>query len=122
VVHLWLTSIIIQSITLETVASNWKEWAGAKFLAGVGVGCIQATLPVYVTEWAPVNIRGAMVLAYGFWNRIGSFLGPFVLFLVQQTNPLDYKVPILTQWGFLGAMLPIFLWIPETPGKEPLRS
>ncbi len=104
-------------MALETAARDWRDWSGAKFLAGVGVGCIQATLPVYVTEWAPANIRGAMVLTYGFWNRIGSFLSPLVLTLVQNADPLNYRVPILTQWGFLGIMLPIFLWIPETPGK-----
>ena len=70
---------------------------------------------MYVTEWSPVNIRGAMVLAYGFWNRFGSFLAPLTLTLVQETRPLNYRIPILTQWGFLGLMLPIFLWIPESP-------
>ena len=82
----------------------------------MGVGCIQATLPIYVTEWAPVNVRGAMLFCYGFWNRIGNFLGPLVLTLREKVDPLDYKTPILTQWGFLGLMLPIFFWIPETAG------
>jgi MFS transporter, SP family, sugar:H+ symporter len=86
-------------------------------LAGIGVGCIQATLPVYVTEWSPVNIRGAMLFSYGFWNRIGSFLAPMVLTVVERTAPLNYRIPILTQWAFLGLMLPIFLWIPETAGE-----
>lgn len=34
---------------------------------------------------------------------------------MQSVDPLNYKTAILTQWGFLGAMLPIFLWLPETP-------
>ena len=59
-----------------------------------------------------------MVLAYGFWNTIGKFFAPLVLTLVQATNDLNYKVPILTQWGFLGIMLPIFIWLPETPGER----
>jgi MFS family permease len=53
---------------LETFVVDWQMWAGAKVLAGFGVGAIQSTLPVYITEWAPVNIRGAMILAYGIWN------------------------------------------------------
>lgn len=60
-------------------------------------------------EWSPVNIRGAMVVAYGFWNVIGKFLANLVLMLVQTSDPNNYKIPILTQWGFLGIMLPIFL-------------
>ena len=63
-----------------------------------------------------------MLFCYGFWNRIGSFLGPMVLTVVEDTDPLNYRVPILTQWGFLGLMLPIFLWIPETPGMPLLQG
>lgn len=77
-------------------------------------------MPVYITEWSPVNIRGAMVLAYGFWNTIGNFLAPMILTIMHAVDPLDYKTPILTQWGFLGLMLPIFIWLPETPGKPRL--
>ncbi|CAK7198021.1 hypothetical protein SEUCBS139899_000677 [Sporothrix eucalyptigena] len=110
---LWL--ILAASVAIETVVRDWKDWAGAKLLAGTGIGAIQATLPVYITEWSPVNIRGAMVLTYGFWNTIGSFLAPLILTIMQSSNPLNYKTAILTQWGFLGLMLPIFVWIPETP-------
>jgi MFS family permease len=84
----------------------------AKLLVGIGIGALQATLPIYITEWAPANIRGAMVVAYGFWNALGKFLAPLLLFFA---DPLNYKTPILTQWAFLALMVPIFLWIPETP-------
>ncbi|CAM1501511.1 Fc.00g034950.m01.CDS01 [Cosmosporella sp. VM-42] len=110
---LWI--ILAGSIALESAVRDWRDWSGAKLLAGIGVGALQATLPIYITEWSPVNIRGAMVLAYGFWNTIGKFFAPLVLTLVQATDPLNYKVPIFTQFGFLGIMLPIFLWLPETP-------
>ncbi|KAM6511998.1 hypothetical protein FALCPG4_016986 [Fusarium falciforme] len=110
---LWV--ILAASIAIETVVRDWKDWAGAKLLAGAGIGALQATLPVYITEWSPVNIRGAMVLTYGFWNTIGNFLAPMILTIMHAVDPLDYKTPILTQWGFLGLMLPIFIWLPETP-------
>ncbi|KAF2014274.1 MFS general substrate transporter [Aaosphaeria arxii CBS 175.79] len=110
---IWI--ILVASIIVETLVRDWRDWAGAKVLAGIGIGALQATLPVYVTEWSPVNIRGAMIVCYGFWTVIGKFLANLVLMLVQQTNPMNYKVPILTQWGFVGMMLPIFLWLPETP-------
>ncbi|KAH7381064.1 general substrate transporter [Cadophora sp. MPI-SDFR-AT-0126] len=109
---LWV--ILAGSLIIETLADDWRHWTGAKLLAGIGVGCLQATLPIYVSEWAPANIRGAMVLLYGFWNRIGNFLAPMVLTICADSDPTNYKTPILTQWGFLGIMLPIFLWIPET--------
>ncbi|KAL3456411.1 hypothetical protein BJX64DRAFT_281366 [Aspergillus heterothallicus] len=89
--------------------------AGAKLLAGIGISVIQATLPVYIMEWAPVNICGALIIAYRFWNIIGKFLANLVLMIMQKSNPMSYKIPILTQWGFLGIILPIFIFLPETP-------
>lgn len=56
-----------------------------------------------------------MVLAYGLWNALGKFLAPVVLTICEAVDPYDYKVPIVTQWAFLGIMLPIFIWLPETP-------
>ncbi|KFY81283.1 hypothetical protein V500_11544 [Pseudogymnoascus sp. VKM F-4518 (FW-2643)] len=111
-----LWAIICGSLIIESTVSDWKMWTGAKLLAGIGIGSRQATLPVYVTEWSPVNIRGANILAYGLWNNVGKFFAPPALYIVQQSNNVtNYKVPILTQWGFLAVMLPIFLWLPETP-------
>ncbi|KAL5338341.1 general substrate transporter [Aspergillus crustosus] len=110
---LWL--ILASSLVIETLVRDWRDWAGAKVLAGMGIGAIQATLPVYVMEWAPVNIRGALIVAYGFWNTIGKFLANLVLMVVHESDPTDYKTPILTQWAFLGIMLPIFIVLPETP-------
>jgi MFS family permease len=104
-------------LILETIVRNWQDWAGAKLLAGAGIGALQATLPIYITEWSPVNVRGAMIVAYGFWNVIGKFLANLTLMLVQQSHPLSYRIPIVTQWGFLAIILPIFLWLPETPGR-----
>ena len=117
-----LWALLAASLVIETTVRDWKDWTGAKILAGIGVGAIQSTLPVYVTEWSPANIRGAMVLIYGFWNSFGKFLPPMVLMLAQQADPLDYKTPILTQWGFLGIMLPIFIWLPETPAYYAARG
>ncbi|KAI9896358.1 hypothetical protein N3K66_008530 [Trichothecium roseum] len=56
-----------------------------------------------------------MVLTYGVWNTLGKFLAPLVLLVCERINPNGYLVPIATQWAFLGIMLPIFLWLPETP-------
>jgi hypothetical protein len=35
-----------QSVIVESVSSIWWHWTIAKFIAGVGIGAVQATLPV----------------------------------------------------------------------------
>lgn len=117
---LWV--LLNGSLLIETFARDWSDRTGAKILAGAGVGAIQSTLPVYITEWSPANIRGAMVLVYGYWNSFGKFLPLLVLLVVQDSDPLSFRVPILTQWAFLGIILPIFLWLPETPGEPPYQT
>ncbi|KAL2279875.1 hypothetical protein FJTKL_13044 [Diaporthe vaccinii] len=64
---LWV--LLAGSLLFETFARDWRDWTGAKVLAGVGVGAIQSTLPVYITEWSPADIRGAMVLVYSGHTR-----------------------------------------------------
>ncbi|RSL48990.1 hypothetical protein CEP54_012648 [Fusarium duplospermum] len=95
---LWV--ILAGSIALETVVRDWRDWTAAKILAGIGVGALQSTLPVYIAEWSPSNIRGAMVLTYGVWNTLGKFLAPLVLLICEKQNPMNYKMPILTQWYY----------------------
>ncbi|KAF1955372.1 MFS general substrate transporter [Byssothecium circinans] len=118
---LWI--LLAASLIIETLVKDWKQWTGAKILAGIDVGAIQSTLPVYVTEWSPANIRGAIVLVYGFWSSFGKFLPPLVLLLCQNADPLDYKTPILTQWAFLGIMLPHIspLVTCTTKARQPFR-
>ena len=53
-----------QSIIAETVASTWWAWLIAKFLAGMGVGMLQGTLPMYISELSPVQLRGFLINAY----------------------------------------------------------
>lgn len=104
----------MQSVLLEVFVVDSNMWAGAKLLAGFGIGAIQSTLPVYITEWAPNNIRGAMIIFYGVWNNIGGFLAPVVLNATDKNDPYNWRTPMLTQFGFLGIMLPIFIYLPET--------
>ncbi|WRT68753.1 uncharacterized protein IL334_005733 [Kwoniella shivajii] len=117
-----LWTILLGSLIIESTTKTWQHWAGAKLLAGVGVGCLQATLPIYITEWAPVNVRGGAIVAYAVINNLGSFLAPMVLFIEKNKDPLNWKVAVLTQWAFLGIMLPIFIWLPETPSYFAARD
>ncbi|OCF35836.1 sugar transporter [Kwoniella heveanensis BCC8398] len=120
---LWV--ILLGSILIETFTKNFQHWAGAKLLAGVGIGSLQATLPIYIAEWSPVNIRGTLcgtTVMYAVVNNVGSFLAPLVLTVVKGKDVNEWKIPVLTQWAFLGIMLPIFWWLPETASYYAARD
>jgi SP family general alpha glucoside:H+ symporter-like MFS transporter len=53
-----------QSVVIESVTKNWWTWLIAKLFAGIGVGSLQATLPVYISEHSPTQLRGFLINAY----------------------------------------------------------
>lgn len=120
----WLWFILATSIICETVAETWPVWLVGKLLAGVGVGSLQITLPTYIAELAPIRIRGGLLMAYPFWFSVGVFFAPVALQVLSESDPYNFRIPILTQWGQIGLMIIIYIVLPESPawlaakGKE----
>jgi MFS family permease len=111
----WYWFLLAISVTVESVASNWKSWLVAKLFGGIGVGCLQCTIPAYISEISPVRIRGAFLMCYSLWWLIGQFFAPIALQVMSTYDPLNYLTPVYTQWAQIGLMLVIYLVIPESP-------
>ncbi|KAG5764966.1 hypothetical protein H9Q72_006965 [Fusarium xylarioides] len=109
----WLVLAI--SIIIECVAKDWQVWLVGKLFGGIGVGCLQCTIPTYITEVAPVRIRGALLSCYTLWWITGQFFAPVALQVMYEKAPNDYLTPVYTQWGLIGLMIIIYLAIPESP-------
>ncbi|XPS69547.1 hypothetical protein M3J09_001815 [Ascochyta lentis] len=109
----WL--ILAISVAVESVARRWEVWLVAKLLAGIGVGCLQSTLPTYIAEVAPVRIRGGLLMCYSFWWTVGSFFSYIALQTMAKQKPYHWLEPIYTQWAQIGIMLAIYLVLPESP-------
>ncbi|KAF8851310.1 MFS transporter [Acephala macrosclerotiorum] len=121
---LWF--FLTASIFAESFATKWDHWLVAKLLSGAGVGMLQATIPVYLSEIAPTQLRGFLINAYTFWFVIGQLLGSVALNRLNADDPYNFRAAIYTQWGMIGAMLIIFLLLPESPwwlaGKDKLEK
>ncbi|PLB46494.1 general substrate transporter, partial [Aspergillus steynii IBT 23096] len=109
----WL--ILVGSVIAECLARSWPVWLVAKLLAGIGVGGVQSTVPTYISEVAPVRIRGGLLMCYSLWWTLGSFFAQVALQHLSRTHPGNYLTPIYTQWAQLGLMLLIYLFVPESP-------
>ena len=46
-----------------------------RFLLGIGFGPKSATIPIYASECAPANVRGALVMFWQFFTAFGIMLG-----------------------------------------------
>ncbi|KIR70588.1 sugar transporter [Cryptococcus deuterogattii CA1014] len=93
-----LWAVLVASVLCESLAKKWQIWFLAKLFSGIGVGSLQFITPTYVTEVAPIRIRGCLLMLYNFWFSLGNFFAPVAL-----------------QWGHIGLMLVIYLLLPESP-------
>ncbi|KIM99972.1 hypothetical protein OIDMADRAFT_166109 [Oidiodendron maius Zn] len=113
---LWIIwVIIVASIFTETFASHWDHWLVAKLLSGMGVGMLQSTMPLYLSELAPTQLRGFFINAYSLWFILGQLFASVALYRLKAVDPLNYKTPILTQWAMVGLIGIIFAFLPESP-------
>ncbi|KAL2851029.1 general substrate transporter [Aspergillus pseudoustus] len=108
-------AFLLASILAESLARTWQIWLVGKMLAGFGVGGIQAIFQAYLSEIAPVRIRGAMTMLYQFWWALGSFCGQVALREINARTPDKYLTAIYSQWGHVGVMFIIFIILPESP-------
>ncbi|KAJ5875474.1 uncharacterized protein N7473_012821 [Penicillium subrubescens] len=107
--------ILVASVIAECLARSWPGWLVAKLLAGIGVGCLQSTVPTYISEVAPTRIRGGLLMCYSFWWTLGSFFAQVALQHLSKDDPTNYLTPIYTQWAQIGLMILIYVFVPESP-------
>lgn len=107
--------VLVCSIIAESLAKSWPVWLVAKLLAGIGVGGVQSTIPTYISEVSPIRIRGGLLMCYSFWWTLGSFFAQVALRTMAKNNPTKYLDPIYTQFGQVGAMILIYIFVPESP-------
>ncbi|KAJ5205098.1 uncharacterized protein N7498_005977 [Penicillium cinerascens] len=110
---IWLTLVV--SVLIESFASEWQHWLVAKLFSGIGVGMLQCTLPLYLSEIAPTQLRGFYINAYSFWFVIGQIFASVALNQMNELEPYNFRTPIYSQWAMLGATIIIFFLIPESP-------
>ncbi|KAK2926054.1 MFS transporter superfamily [Fusarium oxysporum f. sp. vasinfectum] len=101
--------VLTASVFAESFATHWQHWLVAKLFSGMGVGMLQSTMPLYLSEISPTQLRGFFINAYSFslprWPSTGS----------KQTTRSIFRTPIYTQWAMIGCILVAFLLIPESP-------
>ncbi|KFX94393.1 hypothetical protein V490_04370 [Pseudogymnoascus sp. VKM F-3557] len=110
---IWITLVL--SIFIETFSSRWDHWLVAKLFSGMGVGMLQSTMPLYLSEIAPTQLRGFFINAYSFWFVIGQLFASVALYELKKVDPTNYKTPIYTQWPMVGLIGIIFVFLPESP-------
>jgi MFS family permease len=108
-------TFLAASIIGEGQSRRWEHWLVAKMLAGIGLGCLQCTLPMYIAEVAPTRIRGMVLMTYNLWWTVGTFFAYLAMERLSEVDTHDWLTPVYSQWAQIGLMGIIFLALPESP-------
>ncbi|KZO91619.1 general substrate transporter [Calocera viscosa TUFC12733] len=108
--------IFAVGVIIQMAAQNVGTLAGGRFVAGLGVGVISATVILYMSEIAPKKIRGAIVSGYQFAITVGLLLSTVVTYATEnRTNSGAYRIPIAIQFLWALLLSAGLLILPESP-------
>ncbi|KAI1361581.1 general substrate transporter [Xylaria arbuscula] len=63
------------SCLLQAFPQSWQQLLGYRLLLGLGIGLKSVTIPIYVAECAPAELRGAFVMTWQLFTALGIFFG-----------------------------------------------
>ncbi|OAP60978.1 hypothetical protein AYL99_05982 [Fonsecaea erecta] len=103
-------------VILQTVSTAIPLFVAGRFFAGLGVGMLSTTIPLYQSETAPKWLRGTIVGAYQLCIAIGLFVAAIVLNATKGRNDTGcYRIPIAVQFAFALFLAGGLLVLPDTP-------
>jgi MFS transporter, SP family, sugar:H+ symporter len=103
-------------VILQTAATSIPTFVAGRFFAGLGVGLLSATIPLYQSETSPKWIRGTIVGCYQWAITIGLLLAAVVLNSTKTRQDTgSYRIPIAVQFAWSLILVIGMLILPETP-------
>ncbi|TVY84680.1 Galactose transporter [Lachnellula suecica] len=109
----YIIGVVIE-ITSDT---QWVQFAMGRFAAGLGIGALSTSVPMYQSESVPKSIRGAVVASYQLLITLGIWTAYMVNWGTEATynNSAQWRIPngLSALWAIiLGVSI---LFMPESP-------
>jgi SP family arabinose:H+ symporter-like MFS transporter len=92
-----------------------------RLIGGLGVGMASTLVPLYISEIAPVSIRGRLVGAYQLAVASGMFIVYIVNAIIANTHTVQWNQLTGWRWMFAAGAIPGILFfillflVPESP-------
>jgi SP family sugar:H+ symporter-like MFS transporter len=108
--------VFVFGVILQTASTSIPLFVAGRFFAGLGVGLLSATIPLYQSETAPKWIRGTIVGAYQLAITFGLFLAAIVNNSTKDRPDTGcYRIPVAIQFAWAIILVVGMLLLPETP-------
>ncbi|KAK5960399.1 Hxt14p PWA37_002478 [Arxiozyma heterogenica] len=112
------TTIYMLGIFIQIINDQvWYQFMIGRVICGLGVGCNAVLVPMFISESAPINIRGAMVVLFQVLVTFGILVGNITnFFCVTYFNDSNYSWGIPTTLGLLWAAILLvgLIFVPES--------
>ncbi|KAL1629168.1 hexose transporter hxt5 [Neofusicoccum ribis] len=109
---IFCVGVIVQIVT----ESKWYQIALGRWVAGLGVGGLSVLTPMYQSETAPRQVRGALVSAYQLFITLGIFTAYCINYGTEtDQSGASWRIPMGV--GFIWPALMAFgmLFLPDSP-------
>ncbi|QPG75910.1 hypothetical protein FOA43_003296 [Brettanomyces nanus] len=115
---LFSTCIYIVGTVIQIAANHsWVQYFVGRILTGLSVGCNCVLCPMYISELAPMDIRGTMVTVYQLMQSAGLFLG-YCACYGSNKNYIDsrsWRIPLGLCFAFALLLICGLIFAPESP-------
>ena len=115
-ISFWSLIHIVGIIVQMSTATKWYQVAVGRLVAGLGVGALSSIVPMYQSESAPRQVRGAMVGAFQLFVAFGIFISYIINYgtnTIASTASWRITMGIGFAWPLILGIGTLFL--PESP-------
>ena len=115
-ISFWALINMVGIIVQIAATNQWVQVAMGRWVMGLGVGALSSVVPMYQSESAPRQVRGAMVSAFQLFVAFGIFISYIVNFgtsRIDSTASWRITMGIGFAWPLILGIGTLFL--PESP-------
>ncbi|KAJ5273292.1 hypothetical protein N7478_008417 [Penicillium angulare] len=116
-ISFWALINMVGIIVQIAATDKWYQVAMGRWVMGLGVGALSSVVPMYQSESAPRQVRGAMVSAFQLFVAFGIFISYIVNFgtsrMTHSTGSWRITMGIGFAWPLILGVGTLFL--PESP-------
>ncbi|KIW24678.1 uncharacterized protein PV07_10380 [Cladophialophora immunda] len=102
---------------IQTAAHNYGTLVAGRAIGGIGVGTLAMGAPLYISEIAPPNLRGNLLVLEQFSIVIGAIVAYWITYGTNDIpNSWCFRLPFLLQMvpaGFVGVGIMFFPYSPR---------
>lgn len=113
----YVTMVYIVGMLVQITAfTAWYQIAVGRIIGGLGIGALSVLVPMFQSETAPQNLRGALVSSFQLFITLGIFVGYGVCYATKsRPDSGAYRIPmgLCFAWAFI--LLIGMCFMPESP-------